>query len=377
MKLGDKMLKQFKVNNFKNFKDDLDIDFSDVNGYKFSQDCITNDFIGKIIIYGKNGSGKTNLSKALGDLKETLTMSNDMKSAHSFISNANSDNEITTFTYTFLFNNKTDKVVYEYQKSDLFNLIKKRLYINEKNIYSYDFNKNKFTEKNEDYFHNSDIFTIYQNNTNPSLPFLRWVVNNGSVEKNSVFNKIYDYALKITQIFTPTTASIQLSKNKLDELEHNINDLEEFLNYMGIACKLSMEKLPDGTKELYFVFKSRKVAFLENASSGTLSLFNFYIRFLMPNKESSILYFDEFDAFFHFELSEKIVQYIKEKYINSLVIFTTHNTNLMSNKIMRPDTLFILSTNGRLIPLCKAMDRELRAGHNLGKLYMNGEFDED
>ena len=44
------MLKHFRVNNFKNFKDDLDIDFSDVNGYKFSQDCITNDLIGKMII---------------------------------------------------------------------------------------------------------------------------------------------------------------------------------------------------------------------------------------------------------------------------------------------------------------------------------------
>lgn len=371
------MLKHFKVNNFKNFKDDLDIDFSDVNGYKFSQDCITLDLIGKMIIYGKNGSGKTNLSKALCDLKETLTMSNDMKSNHSFISNANSNNEITTFTYTFLFNNKKDKVVYKYQKTDLYNLTNETLNINGKIIYSYDFNKNRFVEKSEDYFHNSDIFTIYQKNTNPSLPFVRWLVNNGAVEKNSVFNKIYDYAVKITQIFTPTTALIQLSRNELDELDRNVSELEEFLNYMGIECKLSMEKLPDGSKELYFVFRNRKVAFLENASSGTLSLFNFYIRFLMPHKESSILYFDEFDAFFHFELSEKIVQYIKEKYKDSLVIFTTHNTNLMSNKIMRPDTLFILSTSGKLTPLCKATDRELREGHNLGKLYMNGEFDED
>ncbi len=103
---------------------------------------------------------------------------------------------------------------------------------------------------------------------------------------------------------------IQLSRNELDELDRNVNDLEDFLNYMGIECKLSMEKLPDGSKELYFVFKNRKVAFLENASSGTLSLFNFYIRFLMSHKESSILYFDGFDAFFHFELSEKIIQYI-------------------------------------------------------------------
>ena len=306
------MLKHFRVNNFKNFKDDLDIDFSDVNGYKFSQDCITNDLIGKMIIYGKNGSGKTNLSIALCDLKETLTMSNDMKSNHSFISNANSNNEITTFTYTFLFNNKKDKVVYEYQKTDLFNLTNEVLNINGKIIYSYDFNKNRFIEKSEDYFQNSDIFSIYQKNTNPSLPFVRWLVNNGAVEKSSIFNKMYDYAVKITQIFTPATALIQLSRNELDELDRNVNDLEDFLNNMGIECKLSMEKLPDGSKELYFVFKNRKAAFLENASSGTLSLFNFYIRFLMSHKESSILFFDGFDAFFHFELSEKIIQYIKE-----------------------------------------------------------------
>ena len=74
-------------------------------------------------------------------------MSNDMKSNHSFISNANSNNEITTFTYTFLFNNKKDKVVYEYQKTDLFNLTNEVLNINGKIIYSYDFNKNRFIEK--------------------------------------------------------------------------------------------------------------------------------------------------------------------------------------------------------------------------------------
>ncbi len=370
------MLKHFTVNNFKNFKDNLDIDFSDVNGYKFSQDCITNDLIGKMIVYGKNGCGKTNLSKALCDLKTTLSFSKELSSSQSFISNADSNNEITTFTYTFLFNKKNDEVIYEYQKSDLFNLVNEKLIVNNLVIYDYNFKENEFISKNEEYLHHSDIFTIFQNNTNSSLPFLRWLVNNGSVDKDSIFNKIYNYALKITQVFTPNTASIQLSRNELDELEQSIDDLENFLNFMDIQCKLSMDKLPDGNKELYFVFKNRKVSFLENASSGTLSLFNFYIHFLMPHKDSSILFFDEFDAFFHYELSEKIVQYIKNQYKNSLVIFTTHNTNLMTNRIMRPDTLFILTTSGKLVPLCKATDRELREGHNLGKLYMNGEFDE-
>lgn len=370
------MLKHFKVNNFKNFENDLEIDFSDVNGYKFSTDCITNDFISKMIIYGKNGCGKTNLSKALCDLKTTLTISKEFVSNDSFIANGNSNKNESTFIYTFSFNGN-DEVTYEYKKIDLFNLSYEMCKINDHIVYEFNFIDNKFIKVDTDYFHNSGIFTIFQDSTNTSLPFLRWIVNNGSTDKNSIFNKIYDYALKITQVFTPTTASIQLSKKELDKLEDDVPSLQKFLNFMGIPCKLSMEKLPDGSKEIYFIFENKKVAFLENASSGTLSLFNFYVNFLMPNKESSLLYFDEFDAFFHFELSEKIVQYIKDRYKDSLVIFTTHNTNLMTNRIMRPDTLFILSTNGNLTTLCKATDRELREGHNLGKLYMNGEFDEN
>lgn len=146
------MLKQFKVNNFKNFQEDLKIDFSNVNGYKFSQDCITNDLIGKMIIYGKNGSGKTNLSEAICDLKETLTMSNDVKFKSSFILNANSDSEFTTFTYTFLFNKKKDEVIYEYKKFDLLTLSSEKLVVNGQTIYSYDFVRNQFEEKRKSTF---------------------------------------------------------------------------------------------------------------------------------------------------------------------------------------------------------------------------------
>ena len=86
------------------------------------------------------------------------------------------------------------------------------------------------------------------------------------------------------------------------------------------------------------------------------------------------MYIDEFDAFYHYEMSENMIQYLKVKYPNSQVILTTHNTNLMTNSIMRPDCLFILSTYGTLTPLCDATERELREGHNLEKLYISGEF---
>lgn len=59
-----------------------------------------------------------------------------------------------------------------------------------------------------------------------------------------------------------------------------LTDLEEFLNVMGIECSLALKELPDGQKELYFVHK-QMVPFYENASSGTLALFDLYRRLIV------------------------------------------------------------------------------------------------
>lgn len=67
-----------------------------------------------------------------------------------------------------------------------------------------------------------------------------------------------------------------------------------------------------------------------------------------------------------------IVQVLK-KMKNTQVILTSHNTNLLTNRIMRPDCYFIL-TKDKLTSLANAASRELREGHNLEKLYMSGEF---
>ena len=92
-------------------------------------------------------------------------------------------------------------------------------------------------------------------------------------------------------------------------------------------------------------------------------------------KSASFVYLDEFDAFYHYEMSENVVRYIKQTCPNCQVVFTTHNTNLMSNHLLRPDCVCILSRAGTLTPLCDATPRELREGHNLEKMFISGEFD--
>ena len=134
-----------------------------------------------------------------------------------------------------------------------------------------------------------------------------------------------------------------------------------------------IKQLPDGQNQLYFKHE-QLLPFYENASSGTIALTNLYRRFEM-GKTATVMYLDEFDAFYHYEMSENIIKFFKKKFPQCQIIMTTHNTNLMTNRFMRPDCLFILSGSGSLTALSNATVRELREGHNLEKMYISGEFE--
>ncbi len=132
-----------------------------------------------------------------------------------------------------------------------------------------------------------------------------------------------------------------------------------------------LQELPDGQVELYFSHK-KLVPFYRTASSGTLALTSLYQKIV---SNCSLIYIDDFAAFYHYEMAEKLISFFKTKYPKCQLIMTSHNTNLMTNKIMRPDCLFILSSRGTLTALCDATERELREGHNLEKMYIRGEFE--
>ena len=139
-----------------------------------------------------------------------------------------------------------------------------------------------------------------------------------------------------------------------------------------VSIKICEIKDSDGKIRLYFDTKP-PMLFSEVASSGTKALYNFFYWYKTA-PDVSFMYIDEFDAFYHYELSETIVTML-EKMTGFQKILTSHNTNLLSNRIMRPDCYFIL-TSDKLTSLANATKRELREGHNLEKLYMSGEFDE-
>ena len=99
------MLKRFTLRNYKNFRDKIEIDFGNIAGYQFSTDCITNGVIAKMLIYGRNATGKTNLGRALMDIAYTITAGPEFMENGVFL-NADSVEDYAEFSYTFRFGGK-------------------------------------------------------------------------------------------------------------------------------------------------------------------------------------------------------------------------------------------------------------------------------
>ncbi len=386
------MLTKFMLRNYKNFKDTIEFDFGKVGGYKFNTDCIRDNVITKSIIYGCNATGKTNLGRAMGDIVEVLTPSG-VLSRNFKILNADSNEKYAFFTYEFLLKNR--KVVYNYTKNENNDLCSENLILDDNCIFNVDLESGYINEKElkleligvENINLKKYIELIKQNSDNIEsediyqIPFLRYILSNTVLPQNSVINLLYNFVRRMR--FFSVAQHIRIASRSSRMLEsfndylgerNNLLDFENFLNVMGVSCKLRTIRNIEGHFELFFDYE-KPVPFYENASSGTISLVNFYRRYVAQYIAPSFIYMDEFDAFYHYEMAEKMVKYFKEKYKDCQVIMTTHNTNLMTNHLMRPDCLFILSRNGKITPLCDATERELREGHNLEKMYIGGEFE--
>ena len=88
------MLKLFEVSGFKNFLSPIRIDFSDVKNYQFNANCICNNLLQKLIVYGKNASGKSNLGLALFDIVSHMTTNNVIPGLYSFYLNSESNSNL-------------------------------------------------------------------------------------------------------------------------------------------------------------------------------------------------------------------------------------------------------------------------------------------
>ena len=93
------MLKLFEVTGFKNFDNTIQLDFSDIRDYKFNNSCVAKGLLSKLIIYGKNSVGKSNLGLALFDIVSHLTTNNVTPGLYDYYLNVNNKAGYAEFHY--------------------------------------------------------------------------------------------------------------------------------------------------------------------------------------------------------------------------------------------------------------------------------------
>lgn len=367
------MIKKISVKNYKGFKDEISLDFSDYKEYQFNTFAIKNNLIKSAIIYGKNGTGKSNFGIALFDLTIHLIDKQRNEIQVSNYLNGDSDEEYATFYYEFLIDNINFK--YEYKKKDAQTLIYESLIINDEKVFSYNFLNNK---GDFDGLNVVDAQSLkIQQSINMSV--LRYIAFNANISENNPIAKLMDFINNMLWFRTTTDGNQYIGLEKglnlltvsIIELD-KVKEFEEFLRSNGVDYKLKVNKDAVGNSVLVVEYKYRDFNFFDIASHGTRVLL-LYFYWILKLKKASFVFIDEFDAFFHTFLSEKIFLSISKR-IESQLIITTHNTDLMSNNILRPDCYFVLS-NGKLTSLPNCTERELREGHNLAKMFRAGEFD--
>ncbi|OOH88866.1 hypothetical protein BMT54_08030 [Pasteurellaceae bacterium 15-036681] len=367
------MLTHVEVTNFKSFKDTLVFDLTKSKSYEFNAECVKNGVIQKAIVYGMNGSGKSNLGLTIFDLIGHTT--NKHSGVHLYKPNyayaGSSKDTLVKFKYEFIFENV--KLEYSYTKLDYDYLISEELSIDNKVYLSIDRSKNNIAKIE---FSGTD--SLNKRIDNDKLSIISYLRSNANLDKRNKVNKIFyaflnflDGMLYFRNLQSNDFVGYSNSKPELISVgivrKDKVSAFEEFLNSVGIECQL-------GTKDndLYWIINETWIPFFDICSSGTEALACFYYWYIcLEDNNVSFLFIDEFDAFYHHELSKKVVELLKPYQLQ--LILTTHSTSIMTNDLLRPDCYFVLHQQ-KLLSLPYLTDKELRQAHNLEKLYRASAF---
>lgn len=372
------MITHFAVKNFRNFKGWTNYSLSSDKKYVFNESAVPNNIVQHAMLYGENGSGKTNLGYAILDITRHLSQA--PTRYPNFVStylNADSADELAEFKFTFSFDG--NEVFYQYGKDKSSSIVYESLHIQGEEILHWDRRKSNLAVINL-----LGAETLTRELSENVASVVTFVLNNASLQ-DSPQKALFFALLKFVEgmVFFKAMSSVNeyagVAPTKHENIsaqiieEFGIFKLEYFLSQCGIAVKLGTYSGDEGER-ISQVLAHKSLDFFSVASSGTFSLVILFVWLQKMQKgQVSFAYIDEFDAFYHHKLAKDIVKQISS--LPAQTILSSHNTSVMSNNLLRPDCYFEIK-NQAVTPLYKLSDRELRKAHNLEKMYRSGAFDE-
>lgn len=417
------MLIEMNVSNFRSFKEKQTLSMVKAKGNELPDNAFTAhmssgksiDLLHSAAIYGANASGKSNVLKALGAMRNIVIFSSRKLTGKMpvtpFRLDTKSRQEPTEFEVTILI----DKVRYQYGFSAteeqiydewLFVYPKgkpqvwfEREWNEEKQAYDWSFSNHLTGEKQlwKKSTRNNALFlsTAVQLNSEKLKPLFDWFAHtlkmtglnseywNGSFttkqcenEKNNILNllKVADLGIDNIIINKRTeTDKTKIPSVILDIIKENIKDENED------EIKFEVE-----TMEVYSVHKDNEQKpvqfdFDTDESDGTKRFFAFAAPFLNILKNGKVVFIDELNNSLHPKLVQFLVELFHNKETNpknAQLIFTTHDTTILNQEVFRRDQIWFCEKNqDNATTLYPLSDFKPRKGvENLEAAYLSGRY---
>lgn len=369
---AETMLTKFAVKNYRGFENRIELDLSSPSNYEFNRYVIKDNVVKNGIIYGPNGSGKTNFGLAIFDIEYHLAPLKAKKPDYynNFVY-AGAVDQPVVFEYTFKFG--TQVVEYIYSKKGYGMLVSEMLRVDGEEIFNRDNNSLKINGK---YFPNENHITENLKNSANNISVLNFLSNYYPLDADNYILKLQEFANKMLWFrCLDVREFIGVETQENGNIEEYIISNNLVKDFAGFLADISRQKFDfvqpqKGDKQLWYKIGNNAVPFNQTVSTGTRSLELLFFWMKRMN-DAKFVFIDEFDAFYHFDLAFRLCKYMFN--LDCQLFLSSHNTYLMTNELLRPDCNFILNKNS-IKPLNGCTDKELRFGHNMEKIYRAGAF---
>jgi uncharacterized protein len=387
------MLIEFSIGNYRSFKDKVTFSMVAANITAKDKKIDENNtfvvdeqlkLLKSAAIYGANASGKSNLAKAISFMKWFMinsskeTQSTEPIAVEPFALNTETENQPSLFEIVFILDGKRYRYGFEATRQRIISEwlfyvpTKRETRLFERNYQqsTYIFNIAKtFKSKgiNEITRHNALFLSVAaQFNVEIAAQILSWLTRKLQIISGLDNLNYLDYTIsglapenayrkEIIQLIKKLDLGIReiivkRTEFPLDSLpEHIPEELKKSLVKSGIIKDITLIKTGHQKFDSQGNYISVELFDLyEQESEGTQKIVEIAGLLVDTFKNGNILIFDELDARLHPLISKAIVELFNSQetnYNQAQLIFMTHDTNLLSNKLFRRDQIWFTEKN--------------------------------
>ena len=377
------MLEKIIIKNI-NSIDVCEIDFKSGN-YKFLNENLFDNLINPVVIYGRNGSGKTAVMNAMSHFISMMSFPpesispfivNNFRFERYQIDKKNPEDIIGSIELFFTLNKDQYNYLLETSRDNF--ISHEYLKVNDK-IY--------FEQKNNSYLYKNKKYSFQNKTTSKMIPFLR--VLSSSEITDSVIQTVFTYIKSFTHVNVSrinqggfVTSSLFSNTNIFDLLTSHSNETREIFKQYKTFPIYSIVKdnkvLPNGLMMQQYNFVLNDEDFegklpYQMISTGMQNQ-SVLLSLLLSMPEESVMFIDEADIALHPTIIKAFLDVLHQKKVQ--IVMTLHNTYAM--QFMRPDQIYLAkwvkgySSYYRLTKIYP----NIREINNIEKMYLSLLFDE-